>query len=167
MGKINLIWSKDFLITFGRKKKPPWLAKSTAQKRTKRKHDWLLMRETWNRALIDTGCSATVCGWDWAECLVESLSEQSQAKVEKYESEKTFKFGGGERRKSCGFWRIPCFMAGRNVMLETDIVNADIPCLLSKPEPIRAWKVHLRRSPVATVENLWCRERCPGTWAKL
>ena len=82
-----------------------------------------------------------MCGWDWAECLVESLSEQSQAKVEKYESEKTFKFGGGERRKSCGFWRIPCFMAGRNVMLETDIVNADIPCLLSKPALKRAGTV--------------------------
>ena len=44
---------------------------------------------------------------------VESLSEKSQAKVEKYESEKTFKFGGGERRRSRGFWRIPCFMRGQ------------------------------------------------------
>ena len=54
-----------------------------------------------------------------------------QAKVEKYDSKKTFKFGGSERRKSRGFWRIPCFIAGKNVMLETDIVSADIPCLLS------------------------------------
>ena len=64
-----------------------------------------------------SGCSATVCGLAWAECLVGTLSEHSQAKVEKYESEKTFKFGGGERRKSYGFWRIPCFIAGRNAML--------------------------------------------------
>ena len=32
-------------------------------------------------------------------------------------------------------------MAGRNVMLETDIVNADIPCLLSKPALKRAGTV--------------------------
>ena len=62
-----------------------------------------------------------------------SLSEKNQVKVERYNSDKTFKFGRGERRKSLGFWRIPCFMAGRAVMLETDMVKADIPCLLSKP----------------------------------
>ena len=60
------------------------------------------------------------------------MSEESQAKVEKLESIKTFRFGGGERRKSLGFWRIPCKIAGRKVMLETDVVEADIPCLLSK-----------------------------------
>ena len=88
--------------------------------------------ETKNKALIDTGCSATVAGQDWVRMLVGSMSEENQVKVEKLESIKTFRFGGGERRKSLGFWRIPCKIAGRKVMLETDVVEADIPCLLSK-----------------------------------
>ena len=100
-----------------------------------------IVRETKNKALIDTGCSSTVSGWSWACCLVGSLSEKNKLKVERYGSDKTFKFGGGERRKSCGFWKIPCFMAGRNVMLETDVVHADIPCLLSKPALKRAGTV--------------------------
>ena len=101
----------------------------------------LLVAETKNKALIDTGCSATVAGQDWARILVGSLSEESQAKVEKHESVKTFRFGGGERRKSLGFWRIPCKLAGRKVMLETDVVEADIPCLLSKAALKRAGTV--------------------------
>ena len=88
--------------------------------------------------MIDTGCSATVAGNDWARIVVGSLSEDSQSKVERLESSKTFRFGGGERRKSCGLWRIPCRMAGKNVMLETDVVDADIPCLLSKTALKRA-----------------------------
>ena len=101
----------------------------------------LLVAETKNKALIDTGCSATVAGQDWAKILVGSLSRESQAKVEKLESAKTFRFGGGERRKSLGFWRIPCKIAGKNVMLETDVVEADIPCLLSKAALKRAGTV--------------------------
>ena len=98
----------------------------------------LLVGETKNKAVIDTGCTATVAGHDWVRILIGSLSEESQKKVEKYESTKTFRFGGGERRKSLGFWRIPCKMAEKNVMLETDVVDADIPCLLSKSALKRA-----------------------------
>ena len=72
-----------------------------------------------------------------------SLSEESQSKVKRLESFKTFKFGGVERRKSCGLWRIPCKVAGKNVTLETDIVEADIPCLLSK-EALKKAKTVLR-----------------------
>ena len=42
----------------------------------------LPVAETKNKALIDTGCSATVAGQDWARILVGSLSEEIQARVE-------------------------------------------------------------------------------------
>ena len=41
----------------------------------------ILVAETKNKALLDTGCSATVAGQDWARILVGSLSEESRAKV--------------------------------------------------------------------------------------
>ena len=56
----------------------------------------LLVAESKNKALIDTGCSTMVAGQDWARILVGSLSEESQAKVKKLESVKTFRFGSGE-----------------------------------------------------------------------
>ena len=31
-----------------------------------------------------------------------------------------------------GLYKIPCSVGGHNVILSTDVVNADIPCLISK-----------------------------------
>ena len=55
----------------------------------------LLVAETKNKVLE--------ASQDWARISVGSLSEESQARVEKLESAKTLRFGGGERRKSIGF----------------------------------------------------------------
>ena len=43
-----------------------------------------------------------------------------------------FKFGGGEKLKSLGHYKIPGVMAGKNVIISTDVVDSGIPLLLSK-----------------------------------
>ena len=54
-------------------------------------------------------------------------------------SENIFKFGGGTRRKSVGMFSIPCSLAGKNIVLITDVVQQDdLPCLLSKDSLKRA-----------------------------
>ena len=88
--------------------------------------------------LIDTGCSSTVAGRTWAEQVVESLSTEMQKKVERCPSRKVFKFGSGVRHCSLGLWKIPLTIAGKNVMLQKDIVDMDLPCLLSRPALKRA-----------------------------
>ena len=41
----------------------------------------LLLKEMRNRALIDTGCSATVCGRDWAEWILVRTKPGQSRKV--------------------------------------------------------------------------------------
>lgn len=40
--------------------------------------------------------------------------------------------GGGTKLKSCGEYMIPVHMVGNNVTIRTDVVNSDIPLLLSR-----------------------------------
>ena len=98
----------------------------------------LLSEETQNKILIDTGCSSTVAGRFWVYKLIDSLTPEMSKKVEKSISCKNFKFGSGQKYPSLGVVRIPLKMADKNVMLETDVVDMDLPCLLSRPALKRA-----------------------------
>ena len=48
------------------------------------------------------------------------------------ESGKIFKFGGGECLQSAGEFKIPAKLAGKDIYISTDVVESDIPLLLSK-----------------------------------
>ena len=52
--------------------------------------------------------------------------------IKRTESAKMFKFGGGEMKKSKGCFTLPCKLAGKDVMIKVDIIDSDIPLLLSK-----------------------------------
>ena len=84
-----------------------------------------------NCAVLDSACSSTVCGDKWLECYLESLDEQDSAEVKSEPGTKWFKFGGGERLKSQRAYTIPAVLAGKKVLIKTDVVNSDIPLLLS------------------------------------
>jgi hypothetical protein len=43
-----------------------------------------------------------------------------------------FKFGGGTRLKSDGEYELPVCMVGKQVRVKTDVVESDIPLLLSR-----------------------------------
>ena len=47
-------------------------------------------------------------------------------------SDKIFKFGGGETKQSIESVTFPCVIAGKHVFIKTDVVDSDIPLLLSK-----------------------------------
>ena len=82
-------------------------------------------------AVLDCACSSTVCGQQWLKRYLESLSIEDQAKVEKTTGVKVFKFGGGETLTSLGCYKIPAVIADKEVIICTDVVNSDIPLLLS------------------------------------
>ena len=102
----------------------------------------LFAKESKNKVVVDTGCTATVSGLEWANTMVDSLSDKSKALVQKLPSDKIFHFGGGEKLKSIGLWIIPMKIAGQNVMLRTDVVRSFIPCLLSRKD-LKAAGCHL------------------------
>ena len=90
-----------------------------------------LASEARNCAVLDTACTATVTGKTWLNTYLSSLSEEDLAMVTKKDSNKIFKFGSGDRMKSCGCYTIPAELAGKPITITTDVVNSEIPLLLS------------------------------------
>lgn len=88
--------------------------------------------EARNCAVLDSACSSTVCGEQWLNCYLESLSSEDRSKIVQQPGYKIFKFGGGEKLKSQGSYGLPAQLANREVTINTDVVKSDIPLLLSK-----------------------------------
>ena len=83
-------------------------------------------------AVLDSGCSATITGDDWLKNYLDSLNQEELAEVEKEKSDTIFKFSGGRHLISKGRWILPCTIARVKCRIATDIVDSDIPLLLSK-----------------------------------
>ena len=56
----------------------------------------LLGVEASNKGIIDSGCSSTVAGEEWLNTYLDALSEHKKVDVVYRNSNKWFKFGGGE-----------------------------------------------------------------------
>ena len=85
-----------------------------------------------NCAVLDSACSSTVCGDNWVNSYIESLDKDDKAKVKQSAGQKVFKFGGGTCLKSKGEYSLPAMIAGKEVTIKTDVVESDIPLLLSR-----------------------------------
>ena len=85
-----------------------------------------------NCAVLDSACSSTVCREIWLENYLNSLDHEDRRKIKRSFGRKTFKFGGGERLKSKGEYNLPAVIAGKVVTIKTDVVESDIPLLLSR-----------------------------------
>ena len=85
-----------------------------------------------NCAVLDSACSSTVCGEIWLENYLNSLDHEDRRKIKRSIGKKKFKFGGGERLKPKGEHNLPAVIAGKEVTIKTDVVESDIPLLLSR-----------------------------------
>ena len=90
-----------------------------------------LVMEANNSAVLDSACSSTVCGKDWLDNYVKSLTPDKKEYVSVTESNETFRFGGGEVLPSEGVYTIPGTLGGNEVLIKTDVVDSHIPLLLS------------------------------------
>ena len=90
------------------------------------------MRETFNSAILDSGCSKTVCGEEWLKSYISSLSEKEVSRVEEQKSVAKFRFGDGKAYTSLKQVKIPARIGRKSIYVETDVVTAEIPMLLSK-----------------------------------
>ena len=90
----------------------------------------IFVGETLSCAVLDSGCSQTVCGKNWLECFQESLDEEEN--ITEKQSHATFKFGNGGPVKSLKKVSLPVIIGTQAIDLETDVVDTDIPLLLSK-----------------------------------
>ena len=52
--------------------------------------------ETLHLAVSDSGCTKTVCGQEWLEYYVKSLTDVDRKKMQEFASETAFMFGDGK-----------------------------------------------------------------------
>ena len=92
--------------------------------------DILLVGETVNNAVLDSGASKTVCSLEWYNCYIDSLDEDTRTEVKEYSSDTIFRFGVG-KLKARKMVYPPVVFCEKKIKLEVQVVNADIPLLLS------------------------------------
>ena len=97
-----------------------------------------LLRQTINSAILDSGASTTVCGKKWLDCFLETLPEDSKKEIPYKEGTKCFKFGDVLKVKLLKKLTLPCVIAKMNIKIISDVVDANIPLLLSKTAMKRA-----------------------------
>ena len=83
----------------------------------------IFLSETLGSAVLDSGASTTVC---------EILMDAQKKKIVKIKGVRTFKFGDGNKLNSLYKVILLCVIADIEVSIITDVVNSDIPLLLSK-----------------------------------
>ena len=95
-------------------------------------NDEVVNNETFGCGILDSGCSKTVCGIEWLEIYLETLSESERSKVKFEDSDARFKFGSDHIYESRGRVIFPAILGKRKVFIGTDVVDTEVPLLLSK-----------------------------------
>ena len=89
--------------------------------------------ESINCAALDSCCTASVAGEKWMDIFLSSVPVEFTDKiVGPYESKKTFQFGNQGILPTKKAYTIPIVVAGKQHQIEVDIIDSDIPLLMSK-----------------------------------
>lgn len=91
-----------------------------------------LVHESLSSGILDCGASKTCCGITWFNHYLESLNSDEQNKIRYYPSNSQYKFGDGKTTVAMKGAEIPIWLGSKELTLQTDIVDKDIPLLLSK-----------------------------------
>ena len=92
----------------------------------------VLLSKTWCSAVLDSGTSSTVCGRLWFGEYVKSLLKEDKSKVLFEESSKPFWFRDGKQFVLSTAAIIQANIGQHQVSIRTNIIDLDIPLLLSK-----------------------------------
>ena len=77
----------------------------------------MLISETRNKALIDTGATSTVCGKIWLDGFIDSLTEMQKKKVQFVSDSKNFRFGDGKVIQATQLAKLPITLCGKDFVL--------------------------------------------------
>ena len=97
-----------------------------------------LVLESMNCGVLDSGASKTVCGKSWFRVYRDSLRDEDKSKIKYGSSTNVFKFGDGKRVGSLQQVTIPAVIGNVETTISTDVVDSDIPLLLSRSSMKRA-----------------------------
>ena len=94
----------------------------------------ILICEAKNTAILDSACTKTVAGITWKNIYIDSLPVEKKAQVHYKPGGSGFVFGGGAQFKSIEKLCIPATIAGKDMIIDLDIIEANVPLLLSKDD---------------------------------
>ena len=84
--------------------------------------------------LLDSCCTSNVMGSKWIENFISNMSEEDLKEVKKTNSTSAFKFGDEPAVSSAEKVTFPCYILGERTTLSADVVDRNIPLLISKGE---------------------------------
>ena len=101
-------------------------------------HLTLLVGETLGHAVVDTGCPCTVAGNEWLKTYVTTLSRKDRLSIRTRNSNNKFSFGDGSAYQSKCNVIVPIYVGQCRYELSIDVVDCNIPLLLSRETLRRA-----------------------------
>nr|XP_039274020.1 uncharacterized protein LOC120347974 [Styela clava] len=112
-------------------------------------------------AILDSGCTRTVCGKIWLLDYLQRIKESEIEKIHTGDSGGVFMFGDGRKVSSLYSIQIPGYIGDTKVNISCDVVDENIPLLLSKDSMRRSNtvidfaenRVEMFYKPVRTLEN--------------
>ena len=106
--------------------------------------------ESKGAAVIDTACTKTVCGEQWFKEYKTSLTLADKRQIKMKDSKRV---GDGKVVHSHKLITIPAKIAGTKCRINTEVVSADIPLLLSKTSLKKAGTVLSLKNDQAEMFN--------------
>ena len=83
-------------------------------------------------ALLDSGCTKTVCGKTWLDVYRQTLSDKMKDQAQKLiPSDRSFKFGNDTHVKSLDKVVIPVFIS-KWIYIESEVISSEFPLLFSR-----------------------------------
>ena len=92
-----------------------------------------LVFDTLACAVIDSGCTRSVVGRNWLSYYQETLDEQQNNLMKTEKCSTPFRFGDGDEMISSERIKIPGRIGNSNILIEANIVDCELPLLMSKP----------------------------------
>ena len=93
----------------------------------------VLMTEKISKSeIIDTACTKTVAGKQWFDNFKANLTKHSLDEIQYFPKSTRFKFGDGRKVQSTMRVIFPVMLAGKYCKINAEIVDENIPLLLSK-----------------------------------
>ena len=97
-----------------------------------------LVRESLGMGVLDSACTRTVTGRIWLNVYLDTLSVADKALVKQTKVDTKFRFGDGIEVKSVEEIEFPVVIGKKRVKIKANVVNNEIPLLLSKASMKRA-----------------------------
>ena len=88
--------------------------------------------EAMKLAILDTACTRTVCGKPWLDNFLQDLTLDQKSQIVFEQSNEPFRFGDAPVVCSTEKVRIPLEIGHKNCILKAEVVDRNIPLLLSK-----------------------------------